>query len=151
MTPIANHVALQELCWDKDDEIISFNIASNDGQSSSAFPMSAHKNIWPEIVEVDMIDLTTVTLDTILARPRFENCLFDYLVMDTQGAELRILRGAKNALEGAKYLYLEVSEDRLYEGGCNLDEVIAFTRDRGFLMKWMELGVGGVGNAFFMR
>lgn len=95
LTRISNHVALQELCWDKDDEIISFNIASNDGQSSSAFPMSAHKDIWPEIVEVDTIELTTVTLDTILARPRFENCLFDYLVVDAQGAELRILSGAK--------------------------------------------------------
>ena len=73
------------------------------------------------------------------------------LVMDVQGAELIVLQGALKTLEQCDAVYLEVSEAPLYEGGCTLEQLIAFLKPLGFRIKWLELNSLNWGNAFFVH
>ena len=54
------------------------------------------------------------------------------LKIDVQGYELEVLMGAQKTLKSIKYLIIEVSRHRLYEGQSIEDEIIAFLEERKF-------------------
>jgi FkbM family methyltransferase len=145
-----NHHALQYLCSNKDGEEVIFNVASNGGQSSSMFPLGNHANLYPHIQYTEKLKIVTRTLDSILA-VRFEHTPFDTLVMDTQGSELKVLQGALTLLRKINYIYTEISEDALYEGGCTFDEITEFLKCHDFRLKNLILGSKGWGNAFYVK
>ena len=60
-----NQAACQALVTDE-RKLVPFNIASNDGQSSSIFELGEHKEIWPDVGYSGRIDLVSQTLDNIL-------------------------------------------------------------------------------------
>jgi hypothetical protein len=51
---------------------------------------------------------------------------YQALVMDTQGSELLILRGAVSILSRFEFIKLEVPDFESYEGCCKLADVNAF-------------------------
>lgn len=145
-----NHYALQCLCSDKNGEAITFNVASNRGESSSMFPLGNHANLYPHIKYTEQLQINSRTLDSIV-QEEFGQTAFDTLVMDTQGSELKVLKGAQSLLEKIDYIYTEVSEDALYEGGCTFDEVTDFLKAHGFRLKNLFIGNKGWGNAFYAK
>ena len=71
------------------------------------------------------------------------------LVLDTQGSELRILRGGggdNGVLRRFRYVKLEVPDFEAYRDCGKVDEVTRFMRDHGFVEKhrhpfvWNPLG-----------
>ena len=58
--------------------------------------------------------------------------LFPALVMDTQGSELLVLRGADPRLPSFAFIKTEVADFEAYSGCCQLAEVTAFLSARGF-------------------
>ncbi len=122
----SNQKALNYLITDEDDLEYPFNVANNDGMSSSIFPLGEHKDIWPDIGYVETLCLKSKTLDTALAGE--DLAVFDTLVLDVQGAELKALRGATETLKGLKYIRCEAADFPIYEGGaldCQLDDFLA--------------------------
>jgi FkbM family methyltransferase len=83
--------ALMALVTDKDDVEYVFNVASNDGASSSVLELGRHGEIWPEVHYVSSIKMKSVPLDTLLSKVNGE---YQALIMDTQGSELLVLKGA---------------------------------------------------------
>lgn len=59
----------------------------------------------------------------------------DALVIDVQGAELKVLMGAPLTLEKVKILELEVSSEEIYTDGVLVDELDAWLRARGFVRR----------------
>jgi hypothetical protein len=53
-------------------------------------------------------------------------------VLDTQGSELLVLRGAEQTLSGTKYVKVEVADFEAYTGCCKVDDISAFLGARGF-------------------
>jgi FkbM family methyltransferase len=145
-----NHHALQYLCSNKDGEEVTFNVASNEGQSSSMFPLGNHANLYPHIEYTEKLKIITRTLDSIVTQ-EFEHTPFDTLVMDTQGSELKVLQGSQSLLKTINYIYTEISENALYEGGCTFDEITEFLKCNGFRLKNLILGSKGWGNAFYVK
>jgi FkbM family methyltransferase len=143
------HVAIKALCSDSEGEEVVFNVASNGGQSSSMLAFGEHAKIYPNIKYIDARRMRTRTLDSIVAE-RFADVDFSLLVIDTQGADLKVLRGAVSLLSRIDAVFVEVSEQALYEGGCTHEEVTAFLGDNGFQMKWMSIGPDGWGDAFYL-
>ena len=90
-----SQTAVNHLVTDKDDAEYVFNVANNDGLSSSILDLARHREIWPDVKYVSTVTLKSVTLDTLLKRTGNDNSAYQALVMDTQGSELLVLKGAK--------------------------------------------------------
>ena len=77
----------------------------------------------------------------------------DLLWIDTQGAELLVLKGAVEILAGTSFIYLECSEEPLYQGAASYAEIKSFLGVHGFRLKkeFMPQDWGGEGNALFSR
>ena len=56
----------------------------------------------------------------------------DLLVMDVQGAELKVMHGFGLLLQEINYVVLEAEPVSSYEGGCNLEEIFKFMKKAGF-------------------
>ena len=57
---------------------------------------------------------------------------YDVLVLDTQGSELLVLKGATSLLPHIKYVRAEVADFEAYEGCCKLDDMDKFFKEHGF-------------------
>jgi FkbM family methyltransferase len=125
--------ALQGLVTDKDDEPYDFHVASNEGGSSSILEMDLHREVWPNVKFTRTIRLRSVTLATLLRRHAIEPSGFDVLVMDTQGSELLVLKGAEPLLGGIRYIVTEAADFSAYAGGCVLEDLAEFLGACGFV------------------
>ena len=73
----------------------------------------------------------TVTLDEICGKLKTQ-C--PYLIkIDTQGAELDVLKGAQNILQETELVILEVSLFEFFNNGLQLYECIDFMKQKGFV------------------
>lgn len=138
-------------CSDRDDEQVTFNVASNNGQSSSMLAPGAHERLYPSIEFVDKLTLKTKRVDTFLADIP-ESRKFNCAVIDTQGADKRVLEGFGSRLDDFDGLYVEASDQPLYDGGATLRDVQEFLHARGFAFIHFEsTPMLTYGNALFIR
>jgi hypothetical protein len=73
------------------------------------------------------------------------------LVLDIQGAELEALKGSKRILGCVRYVYCEVSQVNLYEGGAKVQEIDDYLKGFGFLRVATNWTSHGWGDAFYIR
>jgi FkbM family methyltransferase len=125
--------ALQYLVTDKDGDNYDFHVASNNGASSSIMAMNLHREVWPSVEFTHTIRLQGTTLPTLLQREAIDASEFDVLVMDTQGSELLVLRGAEQMLCSFRYIFTEAADFDAYSGGCLLADLGEFLRQKGFV------------------
>ena len=76
------------------------------------------------------IEVDCTRLDVLCQELGIE--VIDLLWIDLQGAELLALQSAGALLEKTRYLYIEVSHRRIYQGQCLFDDIDAFLKARGF-------------------
>jgi FkbM family methyltransferase len=124
--------ALQCLVTDRDGVDYDFHVASNRGESSSILDLKDHKDVWPKVGYVASLKLRSKTLATLLADELIDLDSYDALVMDTQGSELLVLRGAEPILSGFRYVKTEVPDFEAYAGCCRLADIEAFLSQRGY-------------------
>ncbi len=124
--------ALQALVTDRDDHEYDFHVANNAGESSSLFELKQHKDVWPKVAFTGSIKLRSVTLRTLLTREGVDITRYDALVMDTQGSELLVLKGAESLLPGFAHIKTEAPDFEAYEGCAQLVDLEAFLAARGF-------------------
>lgn len=124
--------ALQCLVTDRDDAPYEFNVANNRGESSSILALKEHRDVWPKVEYTRTLTLHSVTLATLVERERIDLEPYDALVMDTQGSELLVLRGAEPVLGRFKFVKTEVPDFEAYAGCARLGDIAAFLEARGF-------------------
>jgi hypothetical protein len=61
------------------------------------------------------------------------------------------LKGASQALQYAKALYLEVNTEEVYKGCAQLGEIDAFLEERGFTRVLTDITSHGWGDALYIR
>ncbi len=110
--------AFCRLLTDSDDKEFPFHITSNDGISSSIFELAGHQKLWPNVTESRTVIMRSVTLQSLIEREKLDVRLYDGLVLDVQGAELLVLRGAAPFLNRFKYIKAEAADFELYKGCC---------------------------------
>ncbi len=147
---LPGHIAVKALCSDVDGEAVTFNIASNGGQSSSMLPLGNHAVHYPFVSYVASETMVSTTLDALVGGLNLRK-IPNLLVIDTQGADLKVLKGAAKTLPAIDGIFIEVSETPLYENGCTHEEITSFLKDFSFSMRWMSLQADGVGDAFYVR
>ena len=102
-------------------DVVLFNVAEsasgdNRGMSSSVLPFAAHLQRYPHVRYVSQIELTTSTLDAVVAEHAATRS--NLLVLDVQGYELHVLQGAAETLGHTDCIYSEINVDELYGGGA---------------------------------
>lgn len=141
--------ALNACVSDKDGERVKFNIASNEGQSSSFLEFGTHLEQHPTVKFVDSIELETVRLDSLLKD--IDLSQVDFLVMDLQGAELLALKGLGELINKFKYAYLEVNEKELYIGGAMIQDIDSYLGAYRFERKETKMLGFGWGDSLFIK
>lgn len=124
--------ALQYLVTDREGGSYEFHIANNDGLSSSILELGQHRDIWPDVKYERHITLKGTTLASIVEREGINLRNYDALVMDTQGSELLVLKGAARVLSGFTYIKTEAADFESYEGCAKLAEIEVFLHSHGF-------------------
>lgn len=135
---------------DKDNQHITFNI-SNNVQSSSVFEFGTHLVEHPGVVYVNKIEGKSLTIDTFFKNNNIDPSKYNFWNFDIQGAELLALKGAVNALQYAKALYLEVNEKELYKGCALLDEIDSYLLQFNFKRILINMTRHGWGDALYIR
>ena len=145
-----NYIGLCALCSSESGAEVQFNVSSNDGGSSSMLGLGNHAELYPDITYVETLTLKTVTADELIAT-HAPGLQFDLVVLDTQGAEMQVLRGATQILNSAKALWIEVSEEPLYENGCTFEDVSAYVRQYDFRLRHVQINRQGWGDALYVK
>jgi FkbM family methyltransferase len=124
--------AVKALATDKDGDSHVIHVASNHGASSSILELHQHRDIWPDIEFVRDIELESSTLPTALSRVGLDPSHYDALIVDTQGSELMVLRGAEPLFPHLTHIQVEAADFEPYKGCATVAGLCTFLSARGF-------------------
>lgn len=110
---------------------VQLHVASNN-QCSSILPMRRHQEIYPGVVETQVVTVDGCTVDGLMAKLGLDPARYNLLNIDIQGAELLALRGAAATLPYIDAIQTEVNFDELYEGNAQIDDLDDFLEPLGF-------------------
>jgi FkbM family methyltransferase len=99
-------------------------------KSSSLLPPAGHLETHPWIHFDDSVQVETDRLDALAQRCGLS--AIDYIHMDVQGAELRVLEGAGALLDSVRVIWMEVEAKSLYKDQPLKADVERFMESRGF-------------------
>lgn len=145
-----NFVAVNCAACDKDGPVIFRKTSVV--YSSSILPLKEHLKMAPKCVEIGQVKVEGKMIDTILKEMGLHSSTFNFLNLDTQGAELMVLKGASNLLPYIQAINTEVNMKELYEGCVLIKELDAFLEDRGFIQTELVTPFNpSWGDAFYVR
>ena len=64
-----------------------------------------------------VLELEMKTLDKVFEENNVDSSIYDHWVLDLQGAEILVLKGAKQSLSSCNSIYIEISKEQYYEKG----------------------------------
>lgn len=150
LRPYPHHRAFQFAAYDHDGDQVDLHVMTNT-MSSSIFSPKKHLDFYPSVTVTKDIRVSTRTLDSLFFEEDLVAEDFDFLNMDVQGAELLVLRGARNTLGGINYIYTEVNDDYLFDGCCLTPELDQFLAAEGFFRIATRMTEDKWGDAFYVR
>lgn len=124
--------AENRLITDRDGTEYVFHIANNYGMSSSILPLDRHQEIWPDVRFDSQMLLRSIALDTLLDEIAAGTHDYGALVVDTQGSELLVLKGACKLLNRITYVKTEAADFECYSGCAKVADLEIFLSDFGF-------------------
>jgi FkbM family methyltransferase len=125
-----DHQEARLLLLSDEERVVEFYIASNEGASSSLYELSKGSGFEKTGLKMETtIQLSTTRLDKALSKEDFLK--FDHWVVDVQGAELEVLRGAGEFIIYCNSIQVEVSRREIYVGGTKYSELVDFLNQIG--------------------
>ena len=121
---------------------------ASDGSSSLLKP-KAHLKYHPDVHFRHTISIKTITLDDWALENNAHH--IDFLWLDLQGAELRVLKTATSILSTVKAIHAEISLVETYEGVESYDELSRWLFKHGFRVEKEQLPWPDMGNVLFVR
>lgn len=139
---------------DVDGEEVTLNIASN-GQSTSILEFGTHATQYPHIKFVGHDKIKTRTFESLVREHvvDIDLDLYDFINLDVQGAELKVLKGFGPLLDRFpfKAVYCEVNYEEVYKGCCLITELDEFLNSHGFVRVLTAAPEGTWGDALYLR
>jgi FkbM family methyltransferase len=127
-----NQQAYQELVSEIDGQEVDFNVSTHDGTASSILDFQDHELLWPEISFEQKIRLKSITLPSLLKKYNVDISVYDFLVLDVQGAELLVLKGAQSILQQFRYIQLEAADFIMYRENATIKQISDLLSQIGF-------------------
>lgn len=113
-------VAYNQLLGETDKPNVPFFLSNNDYASSSRFEFSENLNneisTNKNLKMINKLFLNMATFDNLIFKKKIDIKNFNHWIIDAQGSELQILKGAKENLKYCESLYIEVSKIKHYKG-----------------------------------
>jgi FkbM family methyltransferase len=138
------------ICWSgcgAEVAILQMNTEqANQGMSNSLLKPAKHLQQYPSIQFTGAEEVEIHPLDTLMEH---YGAVGNLLVMDVQGYELEVLKGATNTLKGIDYVYTEVNRDEVYENCARVEQLDEFLTD--FARVETNWGGGTWGDAWYIR
>ena len=101
----------------------------------SSIPDARVPLLVPQEVEfTKTIRLENRTLPEVIAAAGLENIQFDALILDVQGAEDLVIKGAKELMRQFKYVKLEAADFDAYANACKLQDLEKLLQSLGYRM-----------------
>lgn len=131
------------------DGEVELNVETvNYGQSSSVLKPKEHLNQYPNIVFDKKETCEIVTLDVDIESPSD----FNVLIVDVQGYELEVLKGAQCILEDCiEYVICEVNSVEMYEYCAKVEDLDHYLLKFGFKRIMTTWECENWGNALYAR
>lgn len=127
-------------------------VASNGGASSSLLRPADHVHVFPQISFESKVKVEVVRMDEVFAQYNLDPSAFNTVVMDTQGYEMEVLKGAGSLLDGIDVVVTEISTAELYEGTPLVGDIDRMLTGKGFTKMWSYLHPGlQFGDAIYTR
>lgn len=151
------YLAVNGVCADAANRVCNFYVSERGGIASSLLKPTGVLTIHPELgFGSSPITLESTTVDQIAAdlRARGHSNIIDsidLLYLDTQGAELSVLKGATGLLAQALYVFTEVSRGGLYENEATYSELTEYLETRDFSLAFLYLNKHGWGDALYVH
>lgn len=115
------HVRLFQSACGSEFSISQMNVEqANNGMSNSLLRPIRHLQQYPNIQFTETEEVEVRRLDEIIEHLEFKG---NFLVMDVQGYELEVLKGATETLKGINYIYTEINRDEVYEGCARVEQL----------------------------
>jgi FkbM family methyltransferase len=114
--------------------------------SSLLAPQENNNPAWLQFNE--KIEVKTICLDSFLKKNKINEV--DFVHMDVQGAELKVLSGAKEFIKSIKAIWLEVADVEIYKGQPLRTDVEYFMNGNGFYLVKSEMH-GSSGDQFYLN
>lgn len=124
-SPIMYNVA----CGEIEAEMEMYVSHNNQGQSNSLLKPLLHLEQHREVVFTDKEMVKVIPLDKLL----FDRNLYNLLVMDCQGFEGSILKGATDTLKYIDCIYTECNRGQTYDGNMEIEEMDKYLEPFGFV------------------
>ncbi len=115
-------------CADTEGRMTMYASSINQGQSNSLLAPKLHLDQHREVVFSDREEVEVVKLDNL----DFDKERYNFLVMDCQGAEGLVLKGAVNTLRHIDAIYTECNRGETYQGNMQIEEMDEFLKAFGF-------------------
>ena len=95
----------------------------------------------------------TKRLDTLILEEKINMDNYDFINIDTEGSELKVLQSIEKNLNKINYVFVEVSLSKRQEYGCTFDEMINYLNSKGFDLVETSDSINTLswGDAFFVR
>jgi len=125
-------------CADYDGESAMYVSHQNEGQSNSLLNPMLHKEQHPEVIFDDAEVVKVSTLDNLMDKyiyyitPIDKRDRHNILMIDVQGAEGLVLKGATETLKHIDLIYTEINRDYTYENNMLIGEMEEFLKPYGF-------------------
>lgn len=136
----------------EDGQEVSFNIANNEGQSSSLLDLGRHAVAYPTVKYVDTVKLPTRSVDSLVKHGEIPSDI-DFILIDAQGAELMILEGARGVLSAGNVagMLVETAVEPLYENGATYLQIGGFLQTFDLHLCQAIFNVKGWTDALYAR
>tara|TARA_B110000259_G_scaffold159547_1_gene182628 strand:+ start:550 stop:1299 length:750 start_codon:yes stop_codon:yes gene_type:complete len=114
--------AICALLGDENGVKREFYISNKDSSCSSLFDFSKYVKegkLWSEhkVKMEKKIELEMKTLDKVFEENNINPAIYNHWVLDLQGAEILVLKGAKHSLNFCNSIFIEISKEQYYEKG----------------------------------
>ncbi len=107
---------------------------TNNLMSSSLYKLKLHKKYYPDVFEAKTIKVFGITFDDFIIEYNINISDYNILVMDIQGAELNVLKGATKNINNFEMIVSEISREEIYDGGCLHNQLTEFLEGNNFKM-----------------
>ena len=129
----SNHKPFNYLISDTDNKKYKFKITSNYGQNSTISEFTdVYKSLYPDTKIVKTINIKSITLKKFVNKEKIDLKNFEVLIVDTEGAELKVLKGCGSLLNKFKFIRVETSEFRMFKNYPLLYQISEYLKKFNF-------------------
>ena len=139
-----------ELLSDTDGDLVEFYITNNNA-SSSMLKLKEHKKYYPQITVSEIIKLKTKKMCTFIREESIDTKKYNFINVDVQGAELKVIKGFEEYLDTIDLIYTEVNNEELYEGCPMMSEIDDFLAPHNFKRVETLMTSANWGDALYAR